>query len=149
MRRDLAQPIAPAPFPDGITPLPFDATLAHACRILMNRVYAANFGDVVAFDRWWPKLSSDSEYDPTLCFVAAHEDTVVGFCQGWTEPFVKDIVVEGRWRGRGIGGALLTAAISAYKTRGAAYVDLKTDIDNLKAQSLYRRLGFVVVGENA
>jgi ribosomal protein S18 acetylase RimI-like enzyme len=149
MRRDLTQPVAPAFFSGDVALVAFDPRLAQACRVLMNRVYAEGFGDVVPFETWWPKLNSDAEYDPALCFVAAREGAIVGFCQCWTEPFVKDIVVDGGWRGRGLGAALLTAAMTAYVARGASFVDLKTDVDNVKAQALYRRLGFVVVAKNA
>jgi len=145
MRRDLHRPVAPASLPSGVHLLPFDAPLAPACRALMNRVYAAGFGDVVAFDDWWPRLTADAEYDPALCFAVADAHRIVGFCQCWTEPFIKDIVVGVDWRGRGVATALLTAAMAAYVARGAAYVDLKTDVDNLVAQSVYRRAGFAIV----
>ena len=120
----------------------FAADIARECRELMNRVYAEGFGDPVPFDVWWPKLESDSEYDPVLCFVAAKGEAVVGFCHCWTVPFVKDIVVAPGMRSRGLGAALLTLAMRAFVARGAASVDLKTDVDNVVAQSLYRRLGF-------
>lgn len=145
MRRDLGAPIRPAPLPPGVVLVSFNERIAPACRDLMNRVYADGFGDPVPFDIWWPELTADSEYDPALCFVAVANGEVAGFCHGWTEPFIKDVGVDAAFRRRGLGGALLTQALETYAARGTPFVDLKTDVDNVAAQSLYRRLGFAIV----
>ena len=115
--------------------------LASAVARLETRKKPQAFLNVEAFQA----LESDSEYDPSLCFVAVGAGKVVGFCHGWRMPFIKDLVVAPAWRGRGLARALVTLALETFKARGAASVDLKTDIDNEKAQSLYRRLRFVVV----
>jgi len=52
-------------------------------------------------------------------------------------------------RDGGLSTALVTLALRTFAGRGASFVDLKTEMDNSKAQSLYRRLGFIVVAENA
>jgi ribosomal protein S18 acetylase RimI-like enzyme len=60
-----------------------------------------------------------------------------------TEPWcIVDIALMPRWRGRGLGGALLRAVQDAAARSGVAVV-LTVDMNN-KAQRLYRRLGFVV-----
>lgn len=145
MRRPLDEPVAPSPLPVGITLRPFDIATARDCRELMNRVYGEGYADPVAFDVWWPWLTGDSEYVPELMFVAASGDWIVGFCHCWRDAFIKDVVVDSEWRQRGLGAALVTLALTASAARGAPHVDLKTDVDNLKAQSLYRRLGFEIV----
>ena len=145
MRRDLSAPIAPAPLPADIALVPFTADIAPACRELMDRVYAEAFGEAMPFAVWWPWVSGDAEYDPSMMFVAAAEGTIVAFCHGWRDAFIKDLVVDGEWRRRGLGGALLTLALADYARRGHPSVDLKTDVDNLTAQSLYTRLGFAIV----
>ncbi len=145
MRRDLTRPIAPAPLPPGISLPAFDETTARACRDLMNRVYAAGFGDPEPFDVWWPQLTADDQYDPALMFVAADDGQIVGFCHCWTVPFIKDVVIDPTYRRRGLGAALLTSAMAASRQRGGTSIDLKTDVDNFAAQSLYRRLGFEIV----
>jgi ribosomal protein S18 acetylase RimI-like enzyme len=145
MRRDLGKPIAPAELPAGLRLIPFDIDTARACRELMNRVYAEGFGDVVDFESWWPWLTGDSDYDPRLMFVAARDGEVVGFCHCWTGAFIKDVVVDPSARGIGLGAALVTMVLLACKAQGAPSVDLKTDVENVKAQSLYRRLGFEIV----
>src|SRR5581483_11802626 len=52
-------------------------------------------------------------------------------------------------RGRGLGRALLTAAIEHARARGADYMDLATGEDDTAARSLYERLGFDVRGGHA
>jgi ribosomal protein S18 acetylase RimI-like enzyme len=146
MRRDLSVPITPVPMPMGVTLAAFDAVNARASCELMNRAYGTSNGNVPEpFDKWWASLIGDPEYDPSLMYPVMQQGEVVGFCHGWSVPFVKDLVVAPEFRRRGLGGALLTMALQEFHRRGATSVDLKTDIDNEKAQSLYRRLGFVIV----
>ena len=145
MRRDLSLPLLPVPWPEGATLTTLTADLAPACRQLMNAVYAEGYGDQRPFEEWWQWLIADADYDPQLCYVALEGDKVVGFCHSWAGPFIKDLVVAANWRRRGLGASLLTTALATYAKRGAPFVDLKTDVENTKAQSLYRRLGFAIV----
>jgi len=132
--------------PAGIDLAPFTKVTAYDSRELMKRVYADGLNDGgISFDGFWEWLTTDPEYDPTLMFVATIGEMVVGFCHCWSVPFVKDLVVDPQFRRRGLGSALLTLAMAAFAARGATSIDLKTDIENETAQSLYRRLGFVIV----
>ncbi len=45
-------------------------------------------------------------------------------------------------RGRGVGSALVTSALSALGRRGVTVADLTVRVDNVAARGLYRRLGF-------
>jgi len=139
-------PLPGAPLPAGIVIQQVSEWTARECRELMNEVYAVSEGDApVAFEPWWPDLTADGEYDPALCLVALSGDRVVGYCHGWTAPFVKDLVVAPAWRGYGLGGALLGRLLEQYRQRDAASVDLKTSVSNVTAQALYRRFGFEIV----
>lgn len=112
----------------------------------MRRSYPGGLGDNgISFDGFWQWLTTDAEFDPALIFIAEADSDVVGLCHCWTGNFIKDLVVDAAWRRRGLGAALLTMALEAFAARGAASVDLKTDVDNLTAQSLYKRLGFEIV----
>ncbi len=146
MRRQLSLPIAAAPLPAGLGRVALTRKTAMPARELMRRVYDGELGDNgISFDGFWDWLTTDPEYDPELIFVATAGGEVVGFCHCWSSAFVKDIVVDEAFQRRGLGAALLTLALQAFASRGASSVDLKTDVDNLTAQSLYRRLGFEVV----
>ena len=146
MRRDLGAPIAPAALPAGVGLVPFTRDRANLARELMKRVYPDGLNDGgISFDGFWAWLTGDPEYDASLMWVAERDGEVVGFCHCWTSDFIKDLVVAPEFRRRGLGTALLTIALETFAARGTAFVELKTDVDNDKAQSLYRRLGFVIV----
>jgi ribosomal protein S18 acetylase RimI-like enzyme len=146
MRRRLSLPIAPAPLPEGVVVVPFGRATARAGREVMRRAYDGDLGDRgISFDGYWQWLTTDAEFDPALVFIAAADGEVVGLCHCWTSDFVKDLVVDEPFRRRGLGAALLTLALQEFERRGSSSVDLKTGVDNVRAQSLYRRLGFEVV----
>ena len=146
MQRDLSVPIRPAPPPKAVKLVAFTPGNSRDCCELMNRVYGTSYGNTPeAYETWWAKLIADAEYDPAVMFVAVSKGAVVGFCHCWSVPFVKDLVVDAAWRRRGLGAALLTLALEAFASRGAISIDLKTDIENETAQSLYKRLGFAIV----
>ncbi len=149
MRRDLALPIMPAPLPAGMHLVPFDKRVANDARELLRRVYPEGLNDGgISFEGFWDWLTHDPGYDPELMFVASSNGMTVGFCHCWRAAYVKNLAVDARFRHRGIGAALLTLAIEEFARRGATSVDLETEPDNQVAQSLYRRLGFVVVAED-
>ncbi|MEQ1529066.1 MAG: GNAT family N-acetyltransferase [Methylococcales bacterium] len=56
---------------------------------------------------------------------------------------LEDMVVSDKFRGRGIGSALLQAAISEAGRQGCKRITLLTDTDNTAAQRFYQRHGFV------
>ncbi len=63
----------------------------------------------------------------------------------WTpglECYLAELYVRPTHRGRGIGRALVTAAIARAKDRGAHYMDLGTTEDDVAARHLYEALGF-------
>ena len=146
MRCDLTGPIAAAPLPQGTELLPFGKTIANEARELMRRVYPDGLNDGgISFEGFWAWLTTEPEYDAELMFAALRDGMVVGFCHCWRDAFVKDLVVAPEFRRRGLGSALLTMGLAAFARRDATFVDLKTDIENETAQSLYRRLGFEIV----
>ena len=66
-----------------------------------------------------------------------------------TEPWLWVVAVEPGSRGRGVGTALLGEAHRRLATAGHAAVELAVDDANARAASLYRRLGYRVVGSGA
>jgi ribosomal protein S18 acetylase RimI-like enzyme len=146
MRRDLSLPFARAPLPLGVTLVPFSMDAIRDAREVMRRAYLGDLGDNnISFEGFWNWLTNDPEFDRDLVFIAGADGVVAGLCHSWRDAFVKDLVVDEPYRRRGLGAALLTLALRAFAERGATFVDLKTDVDNVKAQSLYRRLGFEIV----
>jgi GNAT superfamily N-acetyltransferase len=83
------------------------------------------------------------KHDPDGCFVAMTGDQPVGMVtttcfgpSGW----IGNLIVEPRWRGRGIGRALMEHGLDRLRGRGATTVRLEGDPQGIP---LYRKLGFV------
>ena len=132
--------------PLGIELVPFDAAgHAQAARDLLETAYQSGGGSVVPFDRWWPEVAADPEYDPATIFIAADpQGRLVGMAFCWRVPFVKDLAVASGWQRQGVGEALLRQAFVFFHQRGAPHIDLKVHVDN-PALRLYQRLGMRVV----
>jgi len=143
MRRSLAEPAPPATLPEGCELVPLAAADAGHIHSLLQFSYAPGYGSVRpdALD-WWEALITDSEFDRNLAFVVKSGERVVGFCIVWTSSFIKDIVVDGSYRRRGIGSVLLSRSIEAMRQRGAQEIALKVDMYNANAQRLYAEFGF-------
>jgi ribosomal protein S18 acetylase RimI-like enzyme len=62
--------------------------------------------------------------------------------------WIEDVVVDGAYRGRGIGEALNRAALERARTAGATTVDLTSRPSREAANRLYRRIGFVLRDTN-
>jgi ribosomal protein S18 acetylase RimI-like enzyme len=61
---------------------------------------------------------------------------------GALDAYLEELYVVPERRGRGLGRALLEAAMSHARERGAAHIDLGTSEDDVAALSLYESAGF-------
>jgi ribosomal protein S18 acetylase RimI-like enzyme len=84
-------------------------------------------------------------------FVARHEGRVVGMLTliifeipTAVRAWIEDVVVDEAGRGRGVGAALVRAALERSAERGARTVDLTSRPDREAANRLYLRMGFEV-----
>jgi len=60
-------------------------------------------------------------------------------CKNW---ILNDLYVDNAYRKKGVGEALIKAAMAFAKEEGATYVQLETATDNYTAQRLYETIGF-------
>ncbi len=63
----------------------------------------------------------------------------------WTpapECYLAELYVQPQMRGKGLGRALMEAALELARAEGATYIDLGTSEDDVAARSLYESLGF-------
>jgi ribosomal protein S18 acetylase RimI-like enzyme len=142
LRCDLDGALQAPNWPAGFVPRTLlslaDAAAVHA---LLTEVFPERRDE--PFDAWWQKLSTDEEFDPALCFLVFDaEGELAAAAQCWTSAYLKDLAVKPDARRLGLGGALLRQVFWAFRARGAAHVDLKTDlVENRDAVRLYERLG--------
>lgn len=144
LRKHLSADLPKPMWPAGTCLLSLAGAEPRDLHAVLANAYANGFGSVPPFELWWTALTTDSEFDPALVFIAAYGNSQpIGVAQCWTSGFVKDIAVVSAWRGRGIGEALLQEAFHAFHRRGLAHVDLKVITGNISAVALYRRVGMV------
>ena len=98
------------------------------------------------------RVDRDPAFDPSLWFVAEHDDDIVGVClcrPGTPEApevgNVRDLGVLPAWRRRGVAMALLRTALAAFRDRGLTGAALEVDDVTLGgAVRLYRAAGMQV-----
>ena len=87
----------------------------------------------------------------SVIFVALEEDIPAGFTQLYPKYssvsanknwILNDLYVDSGFRKKGIGEALIKAAMDFARGERATYVQLETAVDNYTAQSLYETIGF-------
>lgn len=102
-------------------------------------------------ERWsaatfWSELA---QRDSRHYVVAEEGDTIVGYaglCAYSGEAYVQTIGVTTPAQGKGLGARLLTALMVEAVRRDEPHLVLEVRADNLRAQALYRRFGFVSIG---
>jgi ribosomal protein S18 acetylase RimI-like enzyme len=130
-------------------------------------VRRAGVADAGALGRLLHEFNSEYEdYTPGTVALAGHYRELIaagelialiagegedGFCQlrlkrshytGSPDAYIEELYVVPARRGRGIGRALLEAAMEAAREAGATHVELTTGEDDLEARSLYESVGF-------
>ncbi len=95
----------------------------------------------------WTILHSDTSV------VAIEDGRIVGYCISALEKrgetlrgHILSIAVMPEYRGRGIGKRLLSSCETLLRKRGARYVYLEVEEDNLVAKRLYEKMGYKVAG---
>jgi ribosomal protein S18 acetylase RimI-like enzyme len=120
---------------------------------LVRELYALPDADPEPPRATFEALVNDPDATP---FLAVADGEVAGYIghrfrrrlnhatfEGW----VSDLFVRERFRGRGIGRALLAAAIAEWRLRGGHQVMLEVGYDRTAARSLYEAAGFVDRGK--
>ena len=102
-------------------------------------------------DPWSKTILRISLINPITLFLVAEEaEGIAGYIvvqEIAGEANLNNIAVRETARGRGIGSALMTAAIDWAKSTGCELVTLEVRISNLNARRLYERLGFEYLGD--
>ena len=77
------------------------------------------------------------------------EETVAGYCFLWecdlAVPWL-GVAVSEQWKGRHLGQYLVSFLIEHVKNAGGGGILLTTHVTNVRAQALYRKMGFTFIG---
>ncbi|MGW6130017.1 GNAT family N-acetyltransferase [Cellulomonas sp. NPDC055163] len=156
MRRPLRDGVPGVPHVDGVQIVPWSPERDEATRVAHNEAFADHWGSQPRSAEAWSH--GRSMFAPSWSFLAVDDTTgevagyllsgryeqdwaVAGYPSGYTEL----LGVRRAWRGRGLGVALLTAAMRAYAADGMHYAELGVDTENPSgAHGLYASLGYEV-----
>ncbi|MDQ3688541.1 MAG: GNAT family N-acetyltransferase [Chloroflexota bacterium] len=120
---------------------------------LARELYGMDDTDPQPHRARYEALLNDADATPFLAMADGEPAGFIGFrfrrqlnhatFEGW----VSDLYVRERFRGRGIGRALLGAAIAEWRLRGGHQVTLEVGTDRTIARALYEATGFVNKGK--
>ena len=105
------------------------------------------------FARPWSAESFRQELERNAAaryLIAEKDGRVFGYAGAWIildESHITNIAVAEAERGNGIGRKLTKALLEYLSNLGACYATLEVRVSNIRAQNLYRSLGFVSVGK--
>lgn len=158
MRRDLSVPLPAGDVPEGLRVEPYDKERDEDVRVTHNESFAVDHwgSSPIDAEAWALDVVGGEKFRPDWSFLAVESatDRVVGYLmsgaydqdwapQGYTEGWTDLVSVRREWRGRGVAGALLTAAMRQYAAGGMQYAGLDVDTDNpTGALGTYTRLGY-------
>lgn len=97
--------------------------------------------------RWRSSFASDEAFRPDLSVVVLDGPEPAAFAVLWVEDetgWVTQMGVRPEWRGKGIGEAILSYALTAFAAEGIERAALEVATNNPVAQALYERMGFTV-----
>ena len=105
------------------------------------------------FARPWSRVSFQQELTRNAVaryLVAEENGEILGYAGAWVildESHITNIAVREDARGRGIGKKLTADLLQVLSNLGACYATLEVRVSNLRAQNLYKSLGFISVGK--
>jgi mycothiol synthase len=99
-------------------------------------------------EEWMAVRTRDPRFTPDLWFVAWDGDEAAGAVLGYDMGdicWIRELGVRPRWRGRGLGRALLLHSFAVFQARGRMKICLGVDSQNAyDATGLYERAGMIV-----
>lgn len=152
MRADLAAP-PPAPrWPEGFTVRTMEPADERRTHALIEEAFTRPDRAVVSFEEWRRFIVEREDFDRSLAFLAVCDDEIVGSAMcllsaGGDEGWVRQLAVDARHRGRGLGQALLLYSFGEFFRRGATRAGLGVDANNPSATKLYLGVGMYALQE--
>jgi GNAT superfamily N-acetyltransferase len=141
------------PRPNGVDLRPIGRADFGDALAMVRELYALPDRDPQPLQAGFESLVNDVDATPFLAVADGEPAGFIGFrfrrrlnhatFEGW----VSELVVRDRFRGRGIGRALLAAAIAEWRLRGGHQVMLEVATDRAAARTLYESIGFANQGK--
>jgi mycothiol synthase len=154
MRRPLTAPLPTIAVPDGLHLRPWTPKVDEAVRVAHNEAFADHWGSEPRTpETWshgrsmfaapWSLVAFDDATGEVAGYLLSsryeHDWPILGYSAGYTEL----LGVRRAWRGRGVGTALLAAAMELYRADGMQFAELGVDTANPSgAHGLYASLGY-------
>jgi len=100
-------------------------------------------------------LTERLQHEESVVYLFYKDDIAAGFTQLYPKYssarmvqnwILNDLFVKEEYRKFGIGEQLISRAFEFAKSKGAAFVQLETQVENVNAQRLYERLNFELQG---
>lgn len=148
MHHNLQQPLPEIPLPEAVRVVPYTSKYDEAMRIAFNNAFADHWIGTLDHDAWQQRFTAAPQFSPTLSGLALAGNEVVGLylsenLDNPSEAWLEILGVVPSWRGRRLGAALATHALTLYKAHGYTNVGLDVDLENsTNAIKLYENLGF-------
>ena len=103
------------------------------------------------FDSFWSSstLKNELQNPNSQYFVALLNDDIIGFGGIWKavdDCHITDIVVRKDFRNHGIGSKILEKLIQVAKQTSLSSLTLEVNANNVPAQKLYKKYGFISLG---
>lgn len=126
-------------------------------KCIVRRMTIADLDAVAAieaatFPTPWSKDSFRQELERNVAaryLVAEKDGRVIGYAGAWVildESHITNIAIEESQRGSGYGRVLTQALMQYLANLGADYATLEVRKSNIRAQNLYKSLGFIQLG---
>ncbi|MFB4290846.1 GNAT family N-acetyltransferase [Nonomuraea sp. ATR24] len=151
-RRDLTVPVPPPRPPGGVTIVPWAPELDDQAREVRNAAFRDHWGYTPhTAESWNRSITGTGVFRPAGSFLAVAGGHAVGCLlthhrpapTGAPEAWIQVVATVAEWRGRGVAGALVSHALTAFRAQGYATAGLSVDADNgTGAVSVYERAGF-------
>jgi len=98
-------------------------------------------------DRKLKEIDQDIAFDPEGVLVAELDGEVVGYITTTVDEEsgigrIPNLAVDSRYQGRGVGKALINAALDRFRDKGMEYAKIETLATNEVGSSLYPKAGF-------
>lgn len=129
--------------------------MEHKCsirRMTIGDLDAVAAIEAATFPTPWSKVSFRQELERNVAaryLVAEKDGQVIGYGGAWIildESHITNIAIGEAHRGCGYGRQLTEALMQYLSNLGAAYATLEVRKSNLRAQNLYKSLGFIQLG---